>query len=62
MSLEELSENLIKGQAPIVKELTEKALADGISPEEVLNNGLIAGMSVVGERFKKCERYVPEVE
>jgi 5-methyltetrahydrofolate--homocysteine methyltransferase len=59
--LSALAENLINGKAPKVKELTEKALADGVAPGEILNDGLIKGMSVVGERFKNNEFYVPEV-
>ncbi|MFC1713794.1 corrinoid protein [Candidatus Poribacteria bacterium] len=59
--LSALAENLINGKAPEVKELTQKALDDGVSPGEVLNDGLIKGMSVVGERFKNNEFYVPEV-
>ena len=59
--LEEISENLIKGKANEVKDLVQKALDDGMAPEQVLNQGLLSGMSVVGERFKKNEVYVPEV-
>jgi 5-methyltetrahydrofolate--homocysteine methyltransferase len=59
--LSALAENLINGKAPEVKALTEKALADGVAPGEILNDGLIKGMSVVGERFKNNEFYVPEV-
>jgi 5-methyltetrahydrofolate--homocysteine methyltransferase len=59
--LSALAENLINGKAPKVKELTEKALAEGVAPAEILNDGLIKGMSVVGERFKNNEFYVPEV-
>ena len=59
--LSALAENLINGKAPEVKKLTEEALADGVAPGEVLNDGLIKGMSVVGERFKNNEFYVPEV-
>lgn len=44
-----------------MKELVEKALEEGISAEEILNEGLLAGMDIVGERFKKNEVYVPEV-
>ncbi len=60
-TLEQISENLIKGKANEVKELVQKALDDGLDAGEVLNNGLLAGMGVVGERFKKNEVYVPEV-
>ena len=59
--LSALAENLINGKAQEVKELTQKALDDGVSPGEILNAGLIKGMSVVGERFKNNEFYVPEV-
>ena len=59
--LSALAENLINGKAPEVEELTKKALSEGVSPAEVLNDGLIKGMSVVGERFKNNEFYVPEV-
>ena len=59
--LSALAESLIKGKAPEVKELTQKALDDGVAPGEILNEGLIKGMSVVGERFKNNEFYVPEV-
>lgn len=57
----ELATALINGKAPLVKELTDKALASGESPQDVLNNGLVAGMAVVGEKFKNNEFYVPEV-
>ncbi len=59
--LSALAENLINGKAPEVKELTQKALDEGVAPGEILNDGLIKGMSVVGERFKNNEFYVPEV-
>jgi len=59
--LKELAENVIKGQAPKTEELTQKALAAGINPGEVLNKGLVAGMDVVGAKFKNNEFYVPEV-
>lgn len=56
-----IADSLIKGQAPQVKELVQNAVNEGCTPEEILTKGLIAGMSVVGERFKKNEVYVPEV-
>ena len=59
--LSALAENLINGKANEVKELTQKALDDGVAPGEILNQGLIKGMNVVGERFKNNEFYVPEV-
>lgn len=61
MNLQEISENLMKGRAPVVKDLVQKALDEGVGPGEILNDGLIAGMSVIGARFKANEVYVPEV-
>jgi 5-methyltetrahydrofolate--homocysteine methyltransferase len=60
-TLQSIAENLMKGKANDVKALVEKALAEGTAPGKVLNEGLLAGMSVIGERFKKNEVYVPEV-
>lgn len=57
----EISENLQKGKAKIVKALVEQAVAEGCPAAEILNDGLLAGMNVVGEKFKKNEVYVPEV-
>ncbi len=59
--LKAISEALIRGDRNTVVELTSKALNEGVSAHEILNEGLIAGMNVVGERFKKNEVYVPEV-
>ena len=56
-----IAEALIKGQAPTVKEKLQEAIKERISAQEILEKALIAGMSVVGERFKKNEIYVPEV-
>ena len=60
-ALIEISENLQKGKAKIVKELVEQAINEGMDPELILNEGLLAGMSVIGEKFKNNEIYVPEV-
>ena len=56
-----MNQSLYEGKAPQVKEMTEKALADGFPVKEVLEEGLIAGMAVVGEDFKHNRVYVPEV-
>lgn len=61
MDLKEIADNLIKGKAPEVKELVQKAIDEGEDVEKVLNEGLVAGMSVVGAKFKANEFYVPEV-
>ena len=57
----EISENLQKGKSKIVKALVEQAVAEGISPEKILNEGLMHGMNIIGEKFKNNEIYVPEV-
>ncbi|NMA67442.1 MAG: cobalamin-binding protein [Clostridiaceae bacterium] len=59
--LQEISENLQKGKAKAVKELVQNALDEGISAKSVLEDGLLAGMSVIGEKFKNNEVYVPDV-
>ena len=57
----EISENLQRGKAKIVKELVEKAVAEGMPAAQILNEGLLSGMNVIGEKFKNNEVYVPEV-
>ena len=57
----EIKEMLMKGKAKVVKTLVEEAVSEGVSVEEILNDGLLAGMSEVGEKFKRNEVFVPEV-
>ena len=59
--LQALADALIKGDRNKVVEMTKQALAEGVPAADVLNKGLIAGMGVVGKRFKANEVYVPEV-
>ncbi|MDY6913766.1 MAG: corrinoid protein [Planctomycetota bacterium] len=59
--LQALADALIKGDRDKVSELTKQALDEGLGPKEILEQGLIAGMNVVGQRFKANEVYVPEV-
>ena len=59
--LSEISENLQKGKAKIVKELIKQAIDEGIPAQDILEQGLLAGMDVVGDKFKKNEVFVPEV-
>ena len=59
--LVEISENLQKGKAKVVKELVGQAVEQGIPAKEVLEKGLLAGMDVIGEKFKNNEVFVPEV-
>jgi len=56
-----IAEALIAGNAGKVKELVKAAIDEGVQPQKILDQGLIAGMEVVGVRFKNCEIYVPEV-
>jgi len=58
---EAIKKSLYEGNAGRVKELVEAALAEGVSSQEILTEGLIKGMQVVGEDFKNCVVYVPEV-
>lgn len=60
-TLTEISEALQKGRAKQVKELVTKAVDEGISAKEILEEGLLAGMNVVGGKFKNNEIFVPEV-
>jgi len=59
--LEEISRNLQAGQAQKVKELVKKATDEKVPVGDILNKGLLAGMSIIGDKFKKNEVYVPEV-
>ncbi len=59
--LQALAEALIKGDRDQVTKLTEQALADGTGPKDILEQWLIAGMDVIGKRFKANEVYLPEV-
>lgn len=59
--LNEISENLQRGKSKIVASLVEEALAAGEKPSDILEEGLLAGMNIIGEKFKNNEIYVPEV-
>ncbi len=59
--LDQILDNLIAGQAGVVKELIAEALVAKISPRDILNQGLLSGMSIIGVRFKENQIYVPEV-
>jgi 5-methyltetrahydrofolate--homocysteine methyltransferase len=60
-NLEQIREFVIAGSAKKVKEYTEAAVAEGLDVSTILNQGLIAGMNVIGGRFKAGDVYVPEV-
>ena len=59
--LEELKDAIVNGLEEKARELTEKLLESGVEPADILKNGLIAGMDIVGQRFKVYEIYLPEV-
>jgi 5-methyltetrahydrofolate--homocysteine methyltransferase len=59
--LSALAEAIIKGDQNTAVEITRAALDEGTAAKSVLDDGLIAGMDVVGDRFKKNEIYIPEV-
>ena len=59
--LNDISENLQRGKAKVVKELVQQAINEGLSAKEILEEGLLSGMSIIGEKFKNNEVFVPEV-
>ncbi len=60
-NLERISEALQKGEAEKITELVRLALTEQRSPEEILDNGLIEGMNIIGVKFKEHEIFLPEV-
>jgi 5-methyltetrahydrofolate--homocysteine methyltransferase len=60
-SYEELSKAVITGNDEQVRNLTKALIDSGSNLLEIINQGLIGGMDVVGARFKKGEMFVPEV-
>lgn len=61
MDLQEISLQLQAGKAKIVKTLVQQAIDEGISAQQILEDGLLAGMNVIGAKFKNNEVFVPEV-
>lgn len=59
--LQEISTQLQAGKAPKVKALVQQAIDEGMSPQVILEDGLLAGMNVIGGKFKNNEVFVPEV-
>ncbi|NLW84676.1 MAG: cobalamin-binding protein [Phycisphaerae bacterium] len=59
--LKALSEAIIKGDQKTAVDITKAAISEGMAPETILGDGLIAGMNVIGTRFKANEVYIPEV-
>lgn len=61
VDLKALADAVIKGNQTEAVRLTRQALEEGLDPKTILDKGLIAGMEVVGVRFKANEVYIPEV-
>ena len=59
--LKALADAVIRGDQNTAKDITASAIDEGMNPEKILKEGLIAGMNVIGVRFKANEVYVPEV-
>ena len=61
VDLKELSEALFRGDVSRVKEITQRALQKKVNPKEILEQGLIKGMNIVGVKFKNNDIFLPEV-
>ena len=61
MDLQEISLQLQAGKARAVKALVQQALDEGIPAADILEKGLLDGMSIIGQQFKEGEIFVPEV-
>lgn len=61
MDFKDISNALQKGEAERVAELVRTALAEQYSPQDILEEGLIDGMNIIGLKFKNNEIYLPEV-
>lgn len=59
--LEQISQALQQGKKKDVETLVSQAIEQNLSVKEILENGLLSGMDIIGERFKNNEVYVPEV-
>jgi corrinoid protein of di/trimethylamine methyltransferase len=59
--IEEVANAVETGKVKLISELVEAALAEGLDPLKILNEGMIGAMSVVGEKFQKSEIFVPEM-
>ncbi len=60
-TIQDISAFLQKGRAKNVKALVQQALDENEDPKVILNDGLLAGMTIIGEKFKNNEVFVPEV-
>ena len=61
MDLHEISVQLQAGKARMVKTLVQQAIDEGVPAQQILEEGLLDGMGIIGEKFKNNEIFVPEV-
>ena len=61
MNVSEISAMLQAGKAKEVQELVQQAIQEGMDAQDILENGLLDGMNVIGEKFKRNEVFVPQV-
>ena len=61
INFDDISVLVQKGKAKDVKELVAQALSEGADSKDILDKGLLAGMSVIGDKFKNNQVFVPEV-
>ncbi|MCD4716141.1 MAG: dihydropteroate synthase [Desulfobacterales bacterium] len=59
--LETIKEAVISGKRKLAVEFTQKALDRGADPQDIINNYLIAGLNIVGDKFEKKKIFVPEM-
>ncbi len=59
--IEEISQAIQNGKMKLIKELVPQAIEQGHTAQDILNNGLLHGMNIVGDRFTRNEAFVPEV-
>jgi corrinoid protein of di/trimethylamine methyltransferase len=59
--IQEIAQTVESGKSKIIEGLIQEALAEGIEPQKILNEGMINAMAIVGEKFQKAEIFVPEM-
>lgn len=59
--IQEISKAIETGKAKIIADMVQAALDSGIDPMEILNDGMVQAMSIIGERFSRGEAFVPEM-
>lgn len=59
--LEDIAQAVVSGDEGNVFELTRRGISERMDPMTIINEGLVAGMDIVGSKFKNCEMFIPEV-